>query len=89
MKNIKVEGKLSPETMETLKGFGYRDFRQLEDGRWVCLAPYIYTWAILRDLDRLGHVDRWCYSSFNFAKAAFDAWDGLGEPSHEGLTRKV
>lgn len=56
--------------------------RLLEDGRYVCLMPFLYTSAIIvgRIGDYMGYDDRWCYSSHDKALRALDAWSGVGEP---------
>jgi hypothetical protein len=57
-----------------------------------CLHPFMYTWAILADLNNTGYEDRWCYADYEKAKAAYDAWDGNGEPGgwhrHPGSGRR-
>jgi hypothetical protein len=61
---------------------GYLDPRDIEEGRYVCIMPLMFTHAII--VGRIGQMsvydDRWCYSSYDKAKAALDAWDGKGEP---------
>jgi hypothetical protein len=80
---------IDKELISLLEPYGYRDFKSLKDGRTACLAPFIFTWAILAGLTKNGYKDRWCYESLLAASTAFADWNGEGEPSHEGLTRKV
>lgn len=61
---------------------GYLDPRPLPEGHWVAIAPLLVTHAIIsgRIGDRLGYDNRWCYGSYEKAKAAMDEWSGVGEP---------
>jgi hypothetical protein len=59
---------------------GYLDYRKYPNSMDACIAPFIFTHAIIADLDTCGYGDRWCYHSYAAAKAALDAWDGEGEP---------
>jgi hypothetical protein len=65
-----------------VKENGYLDPKDLGDGRYACVAPFIFTHAII--VGRMGNVasydDRWCYANYRLAKAALDTWDGVGEP---------
>jgi hypothetical protein len=53
------------------------------DGRYACVAPFLFTHAIL--LGRIGeessYEDRWCYGTAEKAIQAIEAWDGTGEPN--------
>lgn len=79
---------LSPEDLANLafltglKAVGYIDPRPIPNGRYACLAPFMFTYAII--VGRMGddacYEDRWCYHTFEAAKAALEAWDGNGEP---------
>lgn len=62
---------------------GYREVRPLPGGRWAAVWPLMYTHALVVGTigDMLGCDDRWCYGSYADAKAALDAWDGIGEPN--------
>jgi hypothetical protein len=66
-----------------IKANGYRDARPISGGRYACIAPLAFTHAIIVGEMHNGEVydDRWCYRSYEAAKAALDAWDGSGEPS--------
>lgn len=61
---------------------GYRDPRYLGGGRCAYIIPKIYTHAIAmgRVGDLIGVGECWCYETYDAARAALDAWDGLGEP---------
>lgn len=62
---------------------GYRDPKPIPGGRYAGIRPMIFTYAIVSGQigDRWGVDRHWCYHSYDEAKAALDAWDGLGEPT--------
>lgn len=68
-----------------LQGNGYEEPKPLKDkpGRWAALQQFMFTWAIIEGQfgDYHGYEDRWCYSTREKAKAAFEAWNGIGEPT--------
>lgn len=68
--------------MQRLKGENYIDPRPIGNGRWAALFEFMFTWAIIvgRIGDGDGYDDRWCYHSKAAVIAAFEAWDGQGEP---------
>ena len=74
---------------------GYRQIRDLGDGRYAALLPLLFTTAIItgRWGDTGCYDDRWCFRTAELAKAALEAWDGQGEPSgwhrHPGTGRRV
>jgi hypothetical protein len=75
---------------------GYRDIRFVRDNScWIGTIKLTFTCAIVigRTFDRSGYEDRWCYHSEPAAKAALDAWDGVGEPKswhrHPNSGRRV
>lgn len=54
-----------------------------DNGRYVAVVPYAYTWAVIVGCYRwadAGHDDRWCYKTRLAAAAAAHVWDGHGEP---------
>ena len=61
---------------------GYSDPRPIRENEYACIVNFIFTHAII--VGRIGQYgtynDRWCYETYEKAKAAFDAWDGVGEP---------
>jgi hypothetical protein len=55
---------------------GYTD-AQLKGDAGVCaIARFLYTHAIVSDLSRWGYEGRWCYRTYEAARAALAAWDG-------------
>lgn len=47
----------------------------------VGIYPLMFTYGIIAEMDRYSCGNRWCYKSYDEAKAALDAWDGTGEPT--------
>lgn len=60
---------------------GYTDYVEFPNGNNACINRLMFTHAILSELTEIYHGDRWCYHSYEDAKAALDAWDGEGEPN--------
>jgi hypothetical protein len=73
----------------------YTDVQRKGDAGIAGINRFMFTWAILSGMNEYGYEDRWCYSNYAKAKAAFDAWDGLDgtEPTgwhrHPGSGRRV
>lgn len=61
---------------------GYKDIRPIPGNRMAAIHPLLFTHAIVTmDVgDKAGLANRWCYHTYDKAKAALDAWDGTGEP---------
>ena len=78
-----------------LEAQGHSDTRLIGKGRYATLCKMMFTHAILigKIGDFYGYDDRWCYHSYANAKAALDAWDGVGEPQgwhrHPATGRRV
>lgn len=60
---------------------GFTHYRLFPNGRDAMLMRLMFTHAIVADLSSMYYGDRWCYHTFEAAKAALDAWDGEGEPT--------
>lgn len=58
----------------------------IKHGRICGIQRLMYTYALLADVTTWGYErnGRWCYSSYDKARAALDAWDGADgtEPSN-------
>lgn len=65
----------------------YADIQRKGDAGIVCIARFMFTHAILSGLNDWGYEDRWCYSSYEKARAALDAWDGLDGTEPAGWHR--
>lgn len=68
------------KTEEIANKNGYMDLKLFEDGSDAAIMPLMFTAAIVSDLTDWGYGDRWCYKTYEAAKAALEAWDGEGEP---------
>jgi hypothetical protein len=55
---------------------GYTDYKRFGNGRDACITKMLFTYAILADLTRWGHGDRWCFHSYARARAALEDWNG-------------
>ena len=63
-----------------LEAEGYTHIKYFENGRQAAIAPFMFTCAIICDIDRCGYNERWCYHSNLAAVQALDVWNGKGEP---------
>lgn len=72
----------SEEFRQFLIAEGYTDIRFLDETVYICLSPFIFTWAIIIGQigDTTGYADLWCYHNYADAKSAIDSWNGEGEP---------
>lgn len=71
-----------PDFKKFLEEQLYLDIKRIDEGTWTCIFPLAYTHAIItvKHNDFFSVGDRWCYHSYEAARAALDAWDGTGEP---------
>lgn len=62
---------------------GYHRPRPIGGGRYAAIRPLAFTHAIITGPigDFTGYENQWCYHSLDAARAALDAWDGVGEPA--------
>jgi hypothetical protein len=67
---------MTPEIIKALRADGYTHIVPVNDRRYACVVPFLYTHAIIigRWTDRGGYDDRWCYESHEHAKAALVNW---------------
>lgn len=66
---------------------GYTDAQVKGDAGVVAICRFMYTWALLSDLSNFGYDGRWCYSSYDKARSALDAWDGADGTEPDGWHR--
>lgn len=61
----------------------YKDVRTISPTHYAAIYPLMYTHSIIvgRVGDRMGYDNRWCYQTYEKAKAALEAWDGTAEPT--------
>jgi hypothetical protein len=60
---------------------GYLAPQIIDDNNWCCLAPFLYTVAIMRGTERdmdTGYERRWCYHDFAAAVVALAEWKDRG-----------
>ncbi len=67
-----------------LKAQGYKDIKIIGENKWTGIHRFIFTHAIIVGNlnDCFGYEDRWCYETYEKAKAALEAWGGKGEPEN-------
>ena len=65
--------------IEDLKAQGYRHI-VIKNGEICGLYKFAYTWAIISGMNAFGYEGRWCYHNLIDAIAAFDKWNGIGDP---------
>lgn len=58
----------------------YTDIRALPDGRLIGTLQLLFHWTLHVDIDWFGYADRYCFQSYDLVRAAFDGWDGTGDP---------
>jgi hypothetical protein len=56
--------------------------RRGADGEVFIVVQFMFTYAILSELNQYGYGDRWCYETKDAALRAFYEWDGAGEPNY-------
>lgn len=59
---------------------------KVANGRLIGVVRFLYTVAIIADLNEVGYRNRWCYKDLVTCLGAFGDWDGVGEP--EGWHRE-
>ena len=76
-----------------IEGWGYwREasllLRRVEGGPvLVGVAPFLFTWGVVRHVDAIGYRERWCFHDVNTAIAAATVLGVDDEP--EGFIRKA
>lgn len=53
------------------------------------LFNYVFTVAVVVDIDYSGYAERFCYDTVTNAVKALILWDGNGDPIAEGFKRPV
>ena len=61
--------------------------RRAPGGTVIGVTYYLFTWGLLRGVDRIGYRERWCYETLPLAIAYASALEDEGEPA--GFIRKV
>ncbi len=79
------DSKISENFLQFLNGEGYSHVKVMSDGNVCAIFDFIFTTAIISDIDQNGYGDRWCYHDKSVAIAALEAWNGTGEPPHQDV----
>lgn len=74
---------------EFLRQNGYTDTKLIPGDRYAAIFQFMFTHAIIVGCvgDVMRYDDRWCYGSYDKAKAALDAWDGTPGTEPDGWHR--
>lgn len=77
-------------TKEEVVALGYKNCRQLPDGKWIALHEFIFTYGLLYDITEFSYVCRWCYDKKDLGAAivAYSEWDGEGDPAGPWVVKK-
>lgn len=71
---------------------GYAHIRALPDGRLIGVFKLLFHWSMHVNIDWSGYEHRYCFDTYDLAKAAFDDWNGEGDPEgwhkHVGTGRR-
>lgn len=59
---------------------GFTNARVTDESGVIAIASAGFTTSIISGVEISSYDDRWCYRNYEQAKAAFDSWDGVGEP---------
>lgn len=79
---------MNAELTRILRENGYVAWRELNDGRVIGVSPMLYTFGLMVGCDEHGYQYRYCYERAADVRAAFDAWDGTGDPPGPWIKRK-
>jgi hypothetical protein len=66
----------------------YEHVQVLASGEIAALHRFMFTVGLLVGLGRWGYRTRFCYPSFEAAKAALEEWDGLNDPPGPWIKEK-
>lgn len=76
------------ELKQLLENQGYAYLNEVP-GRGICgLRKFLFTIAIVSDLDESGYKGRWCYATMPEAAVALSVWNGEGDPSGNWIKYK-
>jgi hypothetical protein len=62
--------------------------RKREDGIWMGVSRFLFTWGLSYGLDETGRQGRYCYHSIADAIFACLQWDGRGDPPGPWIVEK-
>lgn len=75
-------------TPEQITAHGYMAPRQLPNGDWIALTPFLFTVGLVVGIDEFSYRTRFCYPDFKSALAALLLWDGNGDPPGPWIKEK-
>lgn len=76
------------ELIKELTEIHHAHFRQIPNIGLCCLAPYIYTIAVIVNPTRDVHSYRYCFKHFSEALTALLQWDGNGDLPGNWMKKK-
>lgn len=86
---------MSEQTTNRILSLGYYRARQLPRGHWLALLTNLFTTGLcvvdeptLSDAWSNGLRTRFCYQHSGDAEAAFEIWDGQGDPPGPWIKQK-
>lgn len=53
---------------------------KIANGRSIGVVRFIFTVAIVADMDEYGYRNRWCYKDLVTCLGEFNDWNGVNEP---------
>lgn len=65
---------------QELAELGYTGLRRVPAGQLCGLLPFVFTAALVVEVEVSGYGRRYCYEHQADANAALQAWDGQGHP---------
>jgi hypothetical protein len=77
------------EIVDSLAGSGYMPKGLCPEGTLVCLAPFLFTWAIISGVSLGGYQKRWCFASLCLAEGALRDWQQGLTDEPKGYIRKT
>ena len=75
-------------TQQFLEDQGYTHVRQMENGEWIGVSRFIYTYGLCIGLDQFGYARRYCYEFSIHAIIAAKEYKGEGDPSGPWIKQK-
>lgn len=71
---------------------GYINFKNIPSRNWCCIAPFLYTWAIICNVSNdtsENHYDvRYCFEHKQEAIESLNEWTGIGHPPGNWIKHK-
>jgi len=67
-------------TAKELQENGYYHIKEIGDGEFAAILPFLFTTAIIKGLTEIGYTHRWCFKTPAEAVAEIVKWDGTGHP---------